>query len=78
MRYSMSFSDWRERIEVLEFEAASDSSALKAARRLLLEQKRIFRADHPRARVREGWYVLWIVLNVDSGETVYTRPRSDR
>lgn len=73
MRYSMSYTDHRERVEVLEFAAPSDAAAVKDARHHLEIIKGIFRRDHPGARVRAGWYVLWIVTNVDSGATVYNR-----
>lgn len=73
MRYSMSFTDHRERVEVLEFDAPSDAAAARAARHHMAVIRAIFRADHPGARVRSGWYVLWIVTNVDSGATVYDR-----
>lgn len=75
MLYSMTFIDHRERVEVMEFDAISDREAVKAARHHLAVIKAIFRRDHPRARVRSGWYVLWIVSNVESGEVVYRRPR---
>lgn len=61
---------------VMEFHAASDREAVKLARHHLAVIKAIFRRDHPRACVRSGWYVLWIVNNVDTGDMVYTRPRS--
>lgn len=76
MRYSMSFTDHRERVEVMEFDAASDAAAARAARHHMAVIREIFRADHPGARVRSGWYVLWIVTNVDSGATVYDRRAS--
>lgn len=76
MRYSMSYEDHRGRIEVKEFDAPSDAAAARAARHLMAEVRAIFRADHPGARVRSGWYVLWIVVNVDSGATVYNRRTS--
>lgn len=60
---------------VMEFLAATDQEAVKAARHHLAVIKSIFRRDHPRATVRPGWYVLWIVNNVDTGDMVYTRPR---
>ena len=78
MLYSLTYTDHRERVEVMEFESRSDAAAVKDARHHLEIIKGIFRRDHPGARVREGWFVLWIVVNVDTGETVYTRPRSDR
>ena len=73
MRYSMSFTDHRERVEVLEFDAPTDAEAARAAKHHMAVIREIFRADHPGARVRSGWYVLWIVTNVDSGATVYDR-----
>lgn len=73
MRYSMSFTDHRERVEVMEFDAPTDAEAARAAKHHMAVIKAIFRRDHPGARVRPGWYVLWIVVNVDSGATVYDR-----
>lgn len=73
MRYSMSFTDHRERVEVMEFDAPTDAEAARAAKHHMAVIKAIFRRDHPGARVRSGWYVLWIVTNVDSGATVYDR-----
>lgn len=78
MLYSLTYTDHRERVEVMEFESPSDAAAVKDARHHLEIIKGIFRRDHPGARVRAGWYVLWIVTNVDLGVAVYTRPRSDR
>lgn len=76
MRYSMSYEDHRGRIEVMEFDAASDAEAARAARHHMAVIRKIFRAEHPGARVRSGWYLLWIVINVDSGTTVYDRRAS--
>lgn len=73
MRYSMSYTDHRERVEVREFDAPSDAAAVKAARHHMAAIRATFRADHPGARVRSGWYVLWIVANVETGATVYNR-----
>ena len=73
MRYSMSFTDHRERVEVMEFDAPTDAEAARAAKHHMAVIKAIFRRDHPGARVRPGWYVLWIVVNMDSGATVYDR-----
>lgn len=71
----MSFTDHRERVEVMEFYATSDREALKVARHHLAVIKAIFRRDHPGARVRDGWYVLWIVVNLDTGANVFARRR---
>lgn len=73
MRYSMSFTDHRERVEVMEFDAPSDTAAVTAARHHMAVIRAIFRRDHPGARVRQGWYALWIVTNVGTGECVYNR-----
>jgi hypothetical protein len=73
MRYSMSYTDHRERVERMEFEAPSDSVARNVAHHHMAQIKRIFRADHPGARVRRGWYVLWIVINEDTGVYAYNR-----
>lgn len=73
MLYSMTYTDHRERIEVMEFEALSDAEAVRAARHHLAIIREIFRRDHPRAVVRRGWYLLWIVSNVSTGATVYNR-----
>ena len=73
MRYSMSFTDHRERVEVMEFDAPTDAEAARAAKHHMAVIKAIFRRDHPGARVRPGWYVLWIVVNMDSGASVYDR-----
>ena len=69
----MSFTDHRERVEVMEFDAPTDAEAARAAKHHMAVIKAIFRRDHPGARVRPGWYVLWIVVNMDSGATVYDR-----
>ncbi len=76
MRYSMTYVDHRGRVEVTEFEAPADASAEKVARHRMAVIKKIFRQDHPGARVRRGWFVLWIVENLDSGATVYNRRAS--
>lgn len=73
MRYSMTYVDHRERIEVMEFDAHSDAAAAKAARHYLAVIRETFRRDHPGVRIRRDWYVLWIVTNVDSWATVYNR-----
>lgn len=73
MRYTMTYTDHRERVEVMEFDAPTDAEAARAAKHHMAVIKAIFRRDHPGARVRSGWYVLWIVVNVDSGATVYDR-----
>lgn len=78
MRYSMSYEDHRGRIEVMEFDAPTDAEAVRAAKHHMAVIREIFRADHPGARVRSGWYVLWVVINVDSGATVYDRRASLR
>ena len=69
----MTYTDHRERVEVMEFDAPTDAEAARAAKHHMAVIKAIFRRDHPGARVRSGWYVLWIVVNVDSGATVYDR-----
>ena len=76
MLYSMSYEDHREMIEVLEFESPNDASAAKLARHHLSVIKAIFRRDHPYVRLRPDWFVLWIVINVETGKTVYKRPRA--
>ena len=73
MTYTMHYVDHRERVAVIEFCADGDAAAVKTARHHLAEIKATFRRDHPRARVRAGWYVLWIVTNVDTGALVYNR-----
>ena len=73
MRYTMTYTDHRERVEVMEFDAPTDAEAARAAKHHMAVIKAIFRRDHPGARVRPGWYVLWIVVNMDSGATVYDR-----
>ena len=73
MHYSMSYTDHRERVERMEFEAPTDKAALYAARHHMAVIKAIFRRDHPGARVRRGWYMLWIVINEDTGVYAYNR-----
>lgn len=73
MRYSMTFTDHRERVEVLEFDARTDAAAVKAARHHMAVIRKIFRGEHPGARMREGWYVLWIVTNLGTGTDVFRR-----
>lgn len=73
MRYHLTYTDHRERVEVMVFEAPTDAEAARAARHHMAVIRAIFRRDHPGARVRSGWYVLWIVTNVDSGTDVYRR-----
>lgn len=73
LTYAMSYVDHRCRVERLEFDAPSDAAAVQAARAHLSVIREIFRADHPGATIRRGWYTLWIVTNLSTGADVYTR-----
>ena len=73
LRYRMTFTDHRDLVKVMEFDAPTDAAAIKAARHHMAVIKAIFRRDHPGARVRSGWYVLHIVSNVDTCTDVYKR-----
>ena len=76
MTYSMTYTDHRDKVAVLEFDAPHDAAAAKLARHHMQVIKAIFRRDHPGVRLDAEWYVLWLVCNAETGRTVYKRPRA--
>lgn len=75
-RYAMTYTDHRDRVEVMEFDAPSDREAVALARHHLGFIRSIFKEQNHAAPIRRGWFVLWIVRNVDSCAVVYQRTRN--